>query len=120
MSALAGEPVHGHLVVPVVRRLIADPGRNWAEVRDDLGLPGHARDAPGLGEQVSGADHHLAWDTGPVRALPADQFRLHPDHVQTGLGQPLGDVLTPHAHPDHHDIGVLRHDWPPWSALPGD
>ena len=70
---------------------------------------GQAVDAARLGEQVGGADHHLARDAAPVRALATDEPVLDPDHRQAGLGQPAGDLLTADAQPDDDRIHRFDH-----------
>ncbi len=70
------QAVDRDLVVPVVGRLVADPLRHRSPVGLDRRRTGHAVDPARLGDQVGGADHHLARDAPVVRALAADQPRL--------------------------------------------
>src|SRR6266702_4209142 len=109
VPALAGEPVHGHLVVPGVGRLVPDPGCDRRPVRGDPGGTGHARDPPRLGQQAGRPDHHLRRNAAPVRALPAHQPGLDPCHVQARLRQPARRVLPAGPHPDHHHVRLFIH-----------
>src|SRR5205814_3606550 len=76
-AALLDEPLDGDLVVPVVGGLLADPLGDRAPVRLHGRETGQARNAAPLGQRVRRADHHLARDTAPVRALAAAQAVLH-------------------------------------------
>ncbi len=70
--------------------------------------PAQLGDATSLRQGVGRADHHLRRDAPPVRALPAHQGGLDPEHPQTALGQRPGDVLTARSHPDHCDVVGLH------------
>ncbi len=108
-AALVLEPLGGHRVVP---------RRRWPR-RGCVGPPGPSRAAPwpcrpcpapgGLGQQIGGPDHHLGGDAPPVGALAPHQLGLHPDHVETGLGQTPGHVLATRPHPHHDHIGPFAH-----------
>lgn len=100
-AAFVGEPVHGNGVVPVVRSLLADPLGHRRPVGSDVAdVAGHTGDAARVGEQVCGAQHHLAGDTCPVGALASDQLGLDADDVEPGVGQLPCDRLAAHTHSD--------------------
>ncbi len=82
------EPLDGDAVVPVVGRLVADARVDGREVRLQLGVAGHALDAPRLGEQLGAAQHHLRRDAAVVRALAADQALVDAEHGPAGLRRP--------------------------------
>ncbi len=107
-AALAGEPVHRDLVVPVVGGFLPDPPGDRGPVRVDLRAPGQAGDPASLGQQVRRADHHLGRDAAPVGALPADQPGLHARDRQAGHGEPFRGVLTARAHAQDDDIHLVH------------
>ena len=105
--ALALEPLDRDLVVPRVGDLSRIRRATGAQSGVTIGRPGHAGDAPPLGQQVGGAHHHLGGDAAPVRALAADELGLDADDVETRLGQVLRDLLPPGAEAD--DDGIDLH-----------
>ena len=106
------EPLDGHRVVPVVGGLLPDALGDRGPGGRHRRLPGDARDATSLGQEVGAPDHHLGGDAPPVGALAAHQAPVDPDHVEAGFGQPLGDVLAPRSHPHHDHFSVLGHGAP--------
>jgi len=103
-ATLGDQPVHRDLVVPVVRRLVPDPGGDRCVERLHVDLARHLADPAGLGEQGPGAKHHLGAHAAPVRALAADQLPLDPHDLEPRLSQLPRDVLAPGTEADHHDI----------------
>jgi hypothetical protein len=108
-AALGGEPVHGGGVVPVGGGLVTDAPGHRLPGRVGGGVPCHAVDSAGFGQQVGGADHHLAGHASPVWAFAADQVGLDADHGQAGFGQPASYRLAGHSHADHYGVDVFSH-----------
>ena len=63
-----------------------------------------------LAERVGGPDHHLGGHARVVRALAADEPRVHAHDGQPGPREPGADVLTARPQPDDDDIHLgTRH-----------
>ena len=70
------------------------------------------------GDVVGGPDHQLAGGAPVERALAAHQVHLHPDGVETGLGQLGGQLLPAGTEPEDDDVtgDALAHRSAPLSA----
>ena len=101
------EPVHRDLVVPVGRRLVADPGVHGCPVGLDRARAGQVGDPPALLQRVGRSDHHLARDAAVVGALTPDQALVHPDDLQAGLRELGRQRLPARAESDHHHVHLL-------------
>jgi hypothetical protein len=105
-SPLAGEPLDRGLSSQssvASSRMRCATGR---PVGSDRSVPGHAGDAPSLGQQVARADHHLGRNACPVGTFAADQLGLHAHHVQTRLDQGPGDRLPSDPHADRRLVAT--------------
>ena len=111
-AALAGEPLNGDRVIPVVGGLLPDPPGHDRPVRLNGGVSGQLADPSRLGEGVRRPDDHLARHASPVRAFPADQGRLDAHHIQARVGEASGDELPTHTEPDHDHVGINSHYGP--------
>ena len=107
-AALAHESVDRDGVVPVVGCLGTDARRHRRPVGLHSCVPGNAGNSARLGEEVSGADHHLRRHAAPIRALATDESRVDSNDAEPGLGEFAGDLLTPWPHADDNYIDVDR------------
>ena len=62
------------------------------------------RNAPDLGEQLTGTEERLRRHAGVVRALAADEVLLDEGDVDAGLAQPPGDDLAGRSGADHDHV----------------
>jgi hypothetical protein len=108
-AALAGEPLNGDRVVPVIGGLLPDPPGHDRPVRLNRGISCQLADPSRLGEGVRRPDDHLARHASPVRAFPADQGRLDAHHPQARFGEASGDELPAHTKPDHDHVRLDSH-----------
>ena len=76
-------------------------------------VPGHARDAPALGQEVRRAHHHLGGDAPPIGALAADQLCLDADDLETRVRQVPRHLLTPGSEADDDRIDLHGSYSPP-------
>ena len=115
MSTLADEAVNSHLVIPRIRRLLADSPRHRGPVGRDDRRSGSARDAPAFGQQIGRPHHHLGGDAAPIGALPADELRFNADDVETGLGELSCYLFSSGPQSDDDCVAVHRvTDCPSW------
>ncbi len=98
------ESTHGGGVIPPAGGLVADPSRHGCPVGLHVDSSGHAVDAPGLLEEVGGADHHLRRDARPVRALAAEELVGDSHDVETRGRQLQRKVLAAGPNPEDHDV----------------
>ncbi len=95
VPAVPDEPLRRDGVVPVVGRLVPDPGRDGRPVWFRRGPPGQRRHSSCLGQHVTGAYHHLRRHASEVRAFPTDQPGLDASDVEAGLGEFASQDLPP-------------------------
>jgi len=102
-DAGALEPRDLSIVVPVRREAIPalEHGGRVERPRDRRR---GTRQAPGRAEGRSVTQEGLRRHAGPVRALPADELRLHDHDGQAALRHPVGDVLADRAGADDDDV----------------
>src|SRR5215470_13332399 len=105
--ALAGEPLRGNRVIPVVGRLVPDPRGHRVPARRHGCRACQAGHPASLGEQVRCADHHLGWNAAEIRTLAAYQPGLDAGDPEARLSELVSDVLATWAHPDDDHVELM-------------